>query len=163
MQLSNNKVILRDFIESDIEDRIRWETVETEWQLWDAPWENEGGETFDHKAYRLARLEWLASEKDENRPRWGFQICINDEEQRHIGWCNAYNIDDGHKYTNGEGHLTIGIDIPDQAARQKGYATAAWDLFIRYFLGQGVDSIYTQTCQLNMPQYLENRKAWKHH
>jgi hypothetical protein len=59
--------------------------------------------------------------------------------------------------------LTIGIDIPDQAARQKGYATAAWDLFIRYFLGQGVDSIYTQTCQLNMPQYLENRKAWKHH
>ncbi len=23
---------------ADIEDRIYWETVETEWQLWDAPW-----------------------------------------------------------------------------------------------------------------------------
>ncbi len=200
MQLSNNKVVLRDFIESDIEDRIRWETVETEWQLWDAPWENDGEELFDSKAYRLARLEWLASKKDEDRPRWGFQISINDEEKRHIGWCNAYKIGDRYKYTSGDGHVTIGIVIPDLTARQKGYATAAWDLFIQYFLRQGIDGIYTQTwsgnervlglmakfgfeeChrevkyrqvrgglydgltfKLNIPQYLENRKAWGHY
>lgn len=32
-------IILRNFIETDIEKRIYWEQVETEWQLWDAPWE----------------------------------------------------------------------------------------------------------------------------
>lgn len=37
----NDKVILRDFKEGDIEKRIYWETSETEWQLWDAPWEYE--------------------------------------------------------------------------------------------------------------------------
>lgn len=37
--LSDEKVILRDFIESDIQTRVRWETEETEWQAWDAPWE----------------------------------------------------------------------------------------------------------------------------
>ena len=34
-------IILRDFIDTDIERRIYWEKVETEWQLWDAPWEYE--------------------------------------------------------------------------------------------------------------------------
>lgn len=38
IQISDGRVILRDFKESDIEKRIYWDTVETEWQLWDAPW-----------------------------------------------------------------------------------------------------------------------------
>lgn len=41
MILMNDKVILRDFKEGDIEKRIYWETSETEWQLWDAPQEYE--------------------------------------------------------------------------------------------------------------------------
>lgn len=39
ISISDSKVILRDFIESDIEKRISWETKHTEWKLWDAPWE----------------------------------------------------------------------------------------------------------------------------
>lgn len=39
--LSDGKIILRDFIETDIEKRVYWETAETEWQKWDAPWEYE--------------------------------------------------------------------------------------------------------------------------
>ena len=35
-------ILLRDMVESDIADYLRWETVETEWQLWDAPWMYEG-------------------------------------------------------------------------------------------------------------------------
>lgn len=31
MQLIGKDIILRDFIESDIEKRIYWETVENEW------------------------------------------------------------------------------------------------------------------------------------
>lgn len=145
MELKNDKVVLRDFIEADIDDKIYWETVETEWQLWDAPWENEEGDLFDAEAYRRSCLERLAKVQDPNRMRWGFQICLNDESRQHIGWCNAYRIDDNYAYTEGEGNCAIGIGIPVQAARRQGFATAAWDLFIQYLLMQGIESIYTQT------------------
>ena len=36
-----NEVTLRDMLESDIEDYVRWFTVEREWENWDAPWEKE--------------------------------------------------------------------------------------------------------------------------
>jgi hypothetical protein len=42
VSICDGEVILRDFIQSDIEKRICWETEQTEWQLWDAPWEYEG-------------------------------------------------------------------------------------------------------------------------
>lgn len=142
MEIHNDKVILRDFIASDIEDRIYWETLETEWQLWDAPWENK---QFDPEHYRKKCLEWLTKEKEEERMRWGFQICIHDTSRKHIGWCNSYRIDDNYTYTEEDGHCTIGINIPDVSSRRKGYATAAWDLFIHYLLHHGIQNIYTQT------------------
>jgi RimJ/RimL family protein N-acetyltransferase len=145
MEIKNHKAILRDFVESDIDDRIYWENVETEWQLWDAPWEYNENEVFDSDKYRKERLEWLAEEKDENRMRWSFQVCINDESRKHIGWINAYNIDANYHYITGDGYCTIGIDIPDLPSRGKGYATASWDLFIQYLLSNGVGDIYTQT------------------
>lgn len=144
MEIRNEKVILRDFIATDIEDRIYWETVETEWQLWDAPWENEE-EDFDAEQYRKRRLEWLEKKKNEERLRWTFEICINDDIRKHIGWCNAYSIDEKYLYTDGDGHMTIGIDIPDLSSRGKGYAVASWDLFIQYYLENGISDIYTQT------------------
>ena len=41
MQIKYQNIILRDMRESDIDDDIRWNTIETEWALWDAPWETE--------------------------------------------------------------------------------------------------------------------------
>ena len=75
--------------------------------------------------------------KDDKEIRYRFQVCINDNTRKHIGWCNAYCINDNYEYIKGEGHLTIGINIPDLASRRKGYATAAWDLFIQYLLSKG--------------------------
>lgn len=147
MEIKNHKVILRDFIESDIGDRIYWETIETEWKQWDAPWEYHEGEVFDSIGYRIDRLAWLSKEKekDENRMRKSFQICINDESRKHIGWMNSYNIDNNYNFTRGQGHCTIGIDIPDMSSRRKGYATASWGLFIQYLLSNEIEDIYTQT------------------
>lgn len=145
MEIKNEKVILRDLIESDIENYIRWETVETEWQQWDAPWEYDEGLIFDEEKFRQECLEKLAKKKDDNEIRYRLQVCINDDTRKHIGWCSAYCIDDNYLYTKGEGHLTIGINIPDLASRRKGYATAAWDLFIQYFLSKGIKEFYTQT------------------
>ncbi len=41
MEIKYQNVVLRDMRESDIEDEIRWNTVETQWAQWDAPWEME--------------------------------------------------------------------------------------------------------------------------
>lgn len=146
MEIRNGKVILRDFVDTDIEDKIHWETVETEWQLWDAPWEYEQDEKpFDPEQYRSKMLERLSREKDEGRLRSGFQICIDNPDRTHIGWCNAYRIDDHYNYTKDGRYCAIGIDIPPLNARRCGYATAAWKLFIEYLISNGMDQIYTQT------------------
>ena len=42
MILKDDTVLLRDFKREDIAKRIEWETEQTEWQLWDGPWEYEG-------------------------------------------------------------------------------------------------------------------------
>lgn len=145
MKIIGQRVILRDPIKKDIEDRIRWETEETEWLDWDAPWELENGEPFDPEEYRNLMNKKLSKPKNPNEIRYGFQICINNRTMKHIGWVNSYFIDDNYCYTANNGKLAIGIDIPDLNARRKGYATEAWCLFIRYLLDKGFEEIYTQT------------------
>ncbi len=39
MKIEFDNIILRDMIESDIEDYVRWFTTETEWSNTDAPCE----------------------------------------------------------------------------------------------------------------------------
>ena len=41
MRIEFGSITLRDMVESDIEDYVRWFTVEREWENWDAPWEKE--------------------------------------------------------------------------------------------------------------------------
>ena len=41
MRIEFKDIILRDMIESDIEDYVRWFTIQREWENWDAPWEKE--------------------------------------------------------------------------------------------------------------------------
>lgn len=149
MEIKGQKVLLRDFIKEDIEDRIRWETIETEWLEWDAPWEMEE-EYFNPKEYQSLMNKRLSIKHDHNRFRYGFQICINDRTEKHIGWINAYNIDDEYCYTNGDGKLTIGINIPDLSSRRRGYATEAWAIYIKYVLDNGIENIYTQTWSGNI-------------
>lgn len=94
LALSDGVVVLRDFIEADIEDYVRWETVETEWKLWDAPWEHEG-ETDEAGAAALdedvawmrAHAREMASLRDD-APRRRFEICVaggRDAEPRRNG------------------------------------------------------------------------------
>ncbi len=147
MRLENNKIILRDFIKEDIEDVIRWETIETEWQLWDAPWEDND---FNSGEYRKRMMNLLNKKRENTSMRYRFEICIKDELETHIGWCNIYKIDSKFNYTKNLGNYTIGIDIPKVNARQKGYATAAWKLLIDYLISKGIKDIYTQTWSGNL-------------
>ena len=142
MKITGEKVILRDMTEPDIDDFIRWYTTETEWRLWDGPWETI---VFDPEAYRRKIFETLAQPKDEARPRRGFQICLRDEHETHIGWMNAYFIGGDYRHTKEKGHIAIGINIPEQWARGRGCAAEAWTLFIGYLRENGAADIYAQT------------------
>ena len=150
MKIKGQRVFLRDFIHEDIEDMIEWQTIETEWCQWDAPWEMEEEEPFNADAYRARMTESLSRERDPDRLRYGFQLCVDDETKKHIGWVNAYFIDENYRYIKGKGNLTIGNDIPDMASRRKAYATEAWRLYIRYLLDHGIKEIYTQTWSGNV-------------
>lgn len=58
MEIKYHSVVLRDMGERDIRDEIRWNTVETEWALWDAPWEMEEElRHFDPEEHRRKELE----------------------------------------------------------------------------------------------------------
>jgi RimJ/RimL family protein N-acetyltransferase len=147
--ISDEKVILRDFIESDIEKRIYWETIETEWQLWDAPWEYENL-TKEEEEKNLTRYitkmrSWINkfdTMPDEEK-RLGFQICTIDNV--YIGWCNSYTIDDNFCYSESGTRCAIGIDIPETSQRGNGYAFHALCLFVDYLLKGGESEIYIQT------------------
>ncbi|MBP3700952.1 MAG: GNAT family N-acetyltransferase [Lachnospiraceae bacterium] len=144
-------IILRDFMESDIATRITWETTETEWQLWDAPWEyddlTDAQREEELQRYIATMRKWV--ERYRNLPdsevRSTFQITLNNASRKYIGWCNSYNIDENYESTCGDGWCTIGIDIPEMAARGQGYAYQAWYAFICYLLEHGEENIYTQT------------------
>lgn len=82
LALSDGVVILRDFIEADIEDYVRWETVETEWKLWDAPWEHEGKTDEERVAALEEDVAWMRAHAREvaslrdDAPRRRFEVCV---------------------------------------------------------------------------------------
>ena len=133
-------IVLRDMMESDIEDYVRWFTSETEWGDWDAPWE-----PLEPVSEEEARREWTERfQRLQNRPpealRWKFEI---EAEGRHVGWVSAYT-DLGY-VENEEGIPAIGLDIPDPGDRRKGYGTQAIQQYMAYSRDHGFSSFYTQT------------------
>lgn len=157
--LSDGVVTLRDFIEADIADYVRWETVETEWKLWDAPWEHEG-HTEEQRAVALEEdIAWMRSYAREmaafpdDAPRRRFEVCVEGGDvtaPEHIGGVSTYRIDDGYSIAEDGAHLALGIDINSMAARGKGYAERALHLFIRYLFDQGERALYCQTWSGNV-------------
>jgi RimJ/RimL family protein N-acetyltransferase len=135
MDIHGEKVLLRDMRAEDTADYVHWNTVEKEWQQeWDAPWEytEESLETVTAWAAKMVTKN-LAPPEIRSR----FEICLLDGE--HIGWVSSYFMDDD------KDKLAIGIDIPPVIHRGKGYGREAWELFIRYLRGKGINDIYTQT------------------
>lgn len=154
--LQNDYLILRDFQASDIEKRIYWEQEETEWQLWDAPWEYEGLTAEEKRAeleeYIRTMQGWAKRCKSlsPDAKRYAYQIIRKDEKGSYIGWVTAYDMDDAYCYTEENGHCTVGIDIPDRMERGKGYAYQALTLFIDDLFAHGEKEIFTQTWSGNL-------------
>lgn len=149
MKIEYKNIVLRDMTEADIEDDIRWNTVETDWAHWDAPWESEPELlTFDAEKYRQKELDRLTKPPEDIR--WGFEIDTADGI--HIGAVNSYMINSDYEWTpsskakHGEKLFrTVGIDICESTLCGKGFGTSALAAFILYCIENGETEIYTQT------------------
>ena len=149
MQIRYKNIILRDFIERDIEDEVRWNTVETAWALWDGPWEMEKHLAEYNEAENRKELR-MYLEKPKEGHRWSFEI--ETVEGVHIGSVNAYCIDEdcnwqrrGPKEEWAGARWAVGIDISESSYWSGGYGTEALTAFICYCMEDGYTDIYTQT------------------
>lgn len=155
--IENEKVVLRDFMESDISKRMYWETEANEWQLWDGPWEYEGK---SEEVLQEERQEYLASlkkraatplKKEQLRTR--FEI-VEKETGEYIGWIGTYHIDEDCLINDEGTRLAIGLSLPEISVRGKGLGTSALTLAMDYFFQNGYDEIYTQTWSGNKPMQM---------
>lgn len=146
MEIKSENIILRDMIESDIEDYVRWFTVDREWENWDAPWEKEDtDEETEHTSWRKY-YESVKNLPDDVR-RWKFEIVWNG---RHIGWISSYPIDENYEWIgeiqDGQTvYRAIGIDICEPDVWGNDIGTNVLRALINYYFENGVDELYTQT------------------
>ena len=151
MKINFNNIILRDMIESDIEDYVRWYTVEREWENWDAPWEKEDACEETTRKKWTKHYESVKDHPDDAR-RWRFEIEWNG---RHIGWVSSYDIDENYEWIgkNKDGqtvYLAVGIDICELDVYGRGVGTNALRAFMNYHFDNGEKELYTQTWSGNV-------------
>lgn len=135
--------MLRDFISSDYNDHVIWQTTQTEWMKWDSPWRKREDRTspLEYAEHRISRLKVIG----DNDIRWTFELCTY-PEQDHIGWMNCYCIDIFGGYSRKDrGRYALGIDIVPSEYRGKGLGAEAFTLFERYLFDFGITEVYTQT------------------
>ncbi len=151
MQITNEVLILRDMIASDIDDIIHWNTKDTEWMKWDAPWMREEDDDFDWDTYRQDKLIEIEKRKTDTSLRMRLQLCLNDAFATHIGTLSAYYIDEEYKIVESGKNIAIGMDIFSQQYRGHGYGRLAYQMYLNYLKSFGYTHVYTQTWSGNIP------------
>lgn len=154
MKIEYGDIILRDSTEQDIEDEIRWNTVETQWALWDAPWEMEEElPKFNPEAYRKTELARLSQPKPD--PRTCLEVDTADGI--HIGSVASYFVDENYDWIVRSairpGQLffrTLGLDISESRFWGRGLGRQALTAWISYFLEHGEKDLYLQTWSGNI-------------
>ena len=153
MEIKFENIILRDMVESDIEDYVRWFTVEREWENWDAPWEKEDT---DEETERRSWTEYYDSVKSlpDDKLRWKFEIEWNG---RHIGWVSSYMMDENYEWISAGTiqsgqtvYRAIGICICEPDVWGNCIGTNALRAFMNYYFENGLDELYTQTWSGNV-------------
>lgn len=151
MEIRYRDIVLRDMVESDIEDYVRWFTTEKQWSEYDAPWEPiESDADAEQESWR-SYYESVKDLPDDVR-RWKFEI---DFQGRHIGWVSSYPIDEHYEWVDEiredqKIYRAIGIDICESNVWGKGIGTNSLIAFINYYLEMGVSDIFTQSWSGNV-------------
>ena len=151
MRIEFGSITLRDMVESDIEDYVRWFTVEREWENWDAPWEKEDT---NEETEREKWTEYYESVKalPDDALRWKLEIEWNG---RHIGWVSSYCIDETYEWVRKTEecqtvYRAIGICICESDQWGNGIGTNALRAFMNYYYKNGANELYTQTWSGNV-------------
>lgn len=154
MEIKYREILLRDMQERDIDDEIRWNTVETQWALWDAPWEMEVElPKFDPETFRKEALENLKQSREAHR--WGFEL--DTLEGVHIGSVSSYLIDENWEWIRQRDvkpgqrtYRTLGIEICDSRYWSRGLGRQALTAFVLYNLERGETDLCLQTWSGNV-------------
>lgn len=117
------RVILRDWLPSDVEVYLHWRT-HGEWRQWDAPWEV-GSDSMTPEAESKCRA-WFASLSEEEAPSPRKRAIITTREGKPLGWVNRYSPKD----RPADWH--VGIDICEDAYLNRGLGTEALRLWLDY-------------------------------
>ena len=145
-------IILRDLRESDVEDEIRWNTVEIAWMDWDGP-DLQPDKPFDIQTCRedfRAELEM---------PKTGFRKSfeLDTVDGRHIGTVSCYPTGADFQYLRwketeeaGEYWYTLGISICESDLWCRGLGTQALTAFCLHFLNHGKTNLRLQTWSGNV-------------
>jgi RimJ/RimL family protein N-acetyltransferase len=131
--MQNENIKLRYIKPSDIEDYKRWATIDTEWQDWDAPWEDDDDGNFVERQIEALTIT----------PKVFYKLEIDTIDGRHIGWVSSYKLSDSEQ-------RAVGIDIPSVQDRGKGYGENALALFMAYLFNDR-EELYTETWSGNIP------------
>jgi RimJ/RimL family protein N-acetyltransferase len=138
MIAAGQRVILRDGIDSDVDDYVQW-MKRGEWIQFDAPWEAVWQSMTDEELRKSFSERFLC---DLPMPRK--RAVISTREQRALGWVNRYGE---KKYPS---TWYIGIDICDDDYLNRGYGTEAVGLWIDYlFSNSNVHRISFDTYSFN--------------
>ena len=147
MEIKYKDIILRDMIRNDIDDWIRWDTVDTEYMDWDGP--DYPSEPVDTEEYRKDMMDFLSQPRSAGFRNF-FELATS--EGIHIGRINSYALTpefEDRKWpesNKNESFLAaVGIDICDSRFWGKGFGKQALIAFIQYFLEFGIRDICLQT------------------
>lgn len=121
--IRGERVLLRDPLPSDADSRIRWLTVETEWEKWDAPWER-STKISPGRIEEVRRAIIAGANSPQQIPREKLFIQLIDGPL--LGWVVQYQHDVSAR------SVCIGIDICESGNWGHGLGTEALQLWINY-------------------------------
>jgi len=133
--LIGDRVLLRDPCVEDVHARLRWTTVDTAWQEWDAPWEGKALTSCDeaNRVHHAMPVRWPLPTPRE-------QLWIQTIGGPLVGWVNSYH------HAPAERTIWIGIVICESSYWGRGLGTEALRLWMGYqFIARDLASIRTAT------------------
>ena len=151
MKIKLDNVVLRDYQFSDVEDEVRWTTIETEWFRHNTPWM----EIKPANAEELrADMEKIINNMSKDAIRWRFEIEV---DGRHIGLVSSYYLDKNFEYTpwksidqsknaiENNSIRGLGIEICEMEYWGKGLGTKILTMLMEYYRSFGENHFLIET------------------
>jgi RimJ/RimL family protein N-acetyltransferase len=137
VEVRGERIVLRDQRPSDVDARLRWLTVETEWGEWDAPWE--GNDPLPPERVEEVRRGMLEAMRNP-LPAPRTRLFIELVDRPPVGWVSCYDHDPDSRT------VSVGIDICESQCWGRGLGTEALRLWIDYLFAElGIERVRMAT------------------